>query len=97
MDWFSKSLFPKIALDVSMLGSIMEEQLSLRMQQLDLIYSQSRILYEIIPHTLRPSADPTKPLLRPHVDGVVSSNAMVNSIMGQLNQFVFIIKPIKST
>ena len=50
-----------------------EEEAILRAQQLDLIYSQSGILYEIISEALRPTHDVEKPKPGPHVDGVVGS------------------------
>ena len=40
---------------------------------MDLIYSQSGILYEIIPKAPRPSHEAEKPKPRPHADGVVGS------------------------
>ena len=47
-----------------------EEQAIFRAQELDLIYAQSGLLYEIIPNALRSSFDPkVKP--GPHVDGIV--------------------------
>jgi len=42
-------------------------------QHLELIYSQSGILYDIIPHDPRPSTHPKKPNPRLHADGVVGS------------------------
>ena len=59
-----------------------------------MIYSQSSILYEIIPHSLRPSMDPTKPPLGPHTNGVVNSSDLINSITGQLNQISFQANPL---
>ena len=50
-----------------------EEESILKVQQLDLIYSQSRILYEIIPEAPRPTHDAEKPKPGPHADGVVGS------------------------
>jgi hypothetical protein len=51
-------------------------------QHLDLIYSQLGTLYDIIPHAPRPSIDPMKPNLGPHVNGVVGfvSHASVNQL-----------------
>ena len=40
---------------------------------MDLIYSQSGILYEIIPKAPRPTHDAEKPNPGPHADGVVGS------------------------
>ena len=50
-----------------------EEEAILRAQQLDLIYSQPWILYEIIPKAPRPTHDAEKPKPGPHADGVVGS------------------------
>ena len=59
--------------DVSTSGVTNEEEAILRAQQLDLIYSQSRILYEIIPEAPRPTHDVEKPKPGPHADGVIGS------------------------
>ena len=61
LEWFLKSLFPYISKDVSTSGVTIEEEAILRAQQLDLIYSQSGILYEIIPEAPRPSHEAEKP------------------------------------
>ena len=64
-----------------------EEQAIFRAQELDLIYDQSRILYEIIPNALRSSFDPKiKP--GPHVDGIVgcTSAKPVDSVVKQVSQ-----------
>ena len=48
-----------------------EEEAILRDQQLDLIYSDSGILYEIIPEAPMPTHDVEKPKPGPHANGVV--------------------------
>ena len=65
-----------------------EEEAILRAQQLDLIYSQSGILYEIIPEALRPTHDVEKPRLGPHVDVVVGSvkSPTVESLAKQIHK-----------
>ena len=65
-----------------------EEEAILRAQQLDLIYSQSGILYEIIPEAPRPSHKAEKPKPGPHADGVVGSvnTPTVESLTKQLHQ-----------
>ena len=60
-DWFTKSLLPPIARDVSMGGAITEEQAIARAQYLDLAYSQSGTLYDLIPHAPHPTKDPSRP------------------------------------
>ena len=65
-----KLLFPYIAKDVSTSGVQNEEQAIFTAQELDLIYAQSSLLYEIIPNTPHSSFDPkVKP--GPHADGIV--------------------------
>ena len=49
-DWFTKSLLPPIAHDVAMGGAVTEEQAISHAQYLDLVYSQSGTLYDLIPH-----------------------------------------------
>ena len=48
--WFTKSLFPPIAKDVAMARAITEDQGIHHDQHLDLIYSQSGTLYDLIPN-----------------------------------------------
>ena len=52
---------------------VTEEQEISRTQYLDLVYSQSKTLYDLIPQAPRPSTDPTKPPPENLVDGVVGS------------------------
>ena len=66
-------MFPPIAWDVAMGGSITEEQAISRAQYLNLVYSQSRTLYDLIPQAPRPSTDPTKPSAEVPIDGIVGS------------------------
>ena len=53
-----------------------------------MIYSQSRILYEIIPEAPRPTHDAEKPKPGPHADGVVGSvdSTTVETLKKQLHQ-----------
>ena len=50
LEWFLKSLLPYIMKDDSTSGVQNEEQEIFRAQELDLIYAQSGLLYEIIPN-----------------------------------------------
>ena len=64
-----------------------EEQAIFRVQELDLIYAQSGLLYEIIPNALHSSFDPrVKP--GPHDDGIVgfASAKLVDSVAKQVSQ-----------
>ena len=73
LEWFLKSLLPYIFKDVSASGITNEEEAILKAQQLDLIYSQFGILYEIIPDAPWPTHSVEKPKPVPHADGVVGS------------------------
>ena len=72
-DWFTKSLFPPIARDVAMGGVFTEEQAISRAQYIELVYSQSGTLYNLIPQAPRPSTDLAKPLAETPIDGFIGS------------------------
>jgi hypothetical protein len=72
-EWFTKSLLPQIARDVAMGGVVTEEEDIARAQYLDLVYSQSSTLYELIPNATRVTIDPSKPSSTSHTDGIISS------------------------
>jgi hypothetical protein len=75
VEWFTKSLISPISYDVSMGGIITEEQVISRPQYLDLIYSQTGMLYDLIPDAPHSSTNinPT-PLVSSHaVDGVIGT------------------------
>ena len=65
-----------------------EEEAIPRAQQLDLIYSQSGILYEIILEAPRPTHDAEKPKHIPHANGVVGfvKYPTIESLAKQLHQ-----------
>jgi hypothetical protein len=62
-----------IACDVSMGGVVTEEQAISRAQYLDLVYSQTDTLYDLILDAHRPSTNPTPtpPIASHVVDGVI--------------------------
>jgi hypothetical protein len=70
VDWFTKSLFPCIARDVTMGGEVTEEQSISHAQYLELVYSQSSTLYDLISHSPHPTYDPSKPP-QTHSDGII--------------------------
>jgi hypothetical protein len=72
LEWFLKSLLPYISKDVSTFEVKSKEEVIFKSQQLDLIYAQSRMLYEILPNASRSNYDP-KQKLGPHVDGIIGS------------------------
>ena len=60
VDWFTKSLLPPIAHDVSMGSDATKEQVISHAQYLVLVYSQFGTLYELIPNAPRPTNDPPR-------------------------------------
>ena len=73
--WFTKSFIAPIARDIAMGGCITKKKAIAHAQYLDLVYSQSNTLYELLPNALRPSSDPTtseSPAVPP-VDEVIGS------------------------
>jgi hypothetical protein len=72
-EWFTKSLLPQITHDVAMGGVVTKEEAIARAQYLDLVYSQSGTLYELIPNATRDTNDPSKPSSASHADGVIGS------------------------
>ena len=54
-------------------GVVTKEQAISQDQYLDLVYSQSGTLYDLIPQDPRPSTDPAKPPAKVPVDGIVGS------------------------
>ena len=74
-------------MDVSTSGFQNKEQAIFRAQELDLIYAQFGLLYEIIPNAPRSSFEPkVKP--GPHVDGIVGcmSTKPMDSVVQQVIQ-----------
>jgi hypothetical protein len=67
-----KSLFPYISKDVSTSGVTCEEEAIFKYQQLDLIYSQYGMVYEIIPNAPQSNYDPRQNL-GPRADGIIGS------------------------
>ena len=55
-----------------MMGPWLEEQAIHAAQQLDLIYSQSRLLYSILPNAPQPRVDLNKPPPSAHADSMIS-------------------------
>jgi hypothetical protein len=75
VEWFTKSLIGPITLDVAMGGVVTEEHVISRAQYLDIVYSQTRTLYDLIPDAPLPSTNPTpKPPTTSHaIDGVIGT------------------------
>jgi hypothetical protein len=70
-EWFTKSLLPSITRYVSMGGAVTEEETIARAQYLDLVYSQSVTLYELLLNFAWANADPSKLSSSSHADGVI--------------------------
>jgi hypothetical protein len=73
LEWFLNSLVPCVSKDVVTSNFFSEEEAIMRAQHLELIYSQSGLLYEILPDAPRLTFDKTKQNYGPHVDGIVGS------------------------
>jgi hypothetical protein len=73
--WFTKSLIGPIAHDISMGGVSTEEQVISRAQYLDLVYSQTGTLYDLILDAPHPYTNPTPtpPMASHAVDGVIDT------------------------
>jgi hypothetical protein len=54
-------------------GVVTEEEAITRAQYLDLVYSQSGTLYELIPNATHATNDPSKPSSISYTDGVIGS------------------------
>jgi hypothetical protein len=88
LEWFLKSLVPQLSKDVTTSGVFSEEDAIMRAQQLELIYSQSGLLYEILPDAPRSILDKTRQRVGPHADGIVGSaqTKPVEQLTKQLQQ-----------
>jgi hypothetical protein len=73
LEWFLKSLVPQLSKDVATSGVFSEEEAIMRAQQFELIYSQSGLLYQILPEAPRSILDKTRQRAGPHADGIVGS------------------------
>ena len=70
-DWFTTSFFNQIAKDISMGACVTEEQAIADAQYLDLVYSQTGTLYDILPDAPRPGT--SKARETPSIDGIIGS------------------------
>lgn len=79
--WFTKSFITKIIKDIVMGGCVTEEQAITHDQYLDLVYSQSDTLCDLLPDAPRPSTYPTssKPAETPPIDGIIRLVAQTSS------------------
>jgi hypothetical protein len=74
LEWFLKYLVPQLSKDIATLGVFYKQDTIMRAQKLELIYSQSGLLYEIFPDAPHPILDDTRQRVGPHADGIVFSS-----------------------
>ena len=88
LEWFLKSLVPQLSKDVTTSRVFSEEDAIMRAQQLELIYSQSSLLYEILPNVPCSILDKSRQRARPHADGIVglTQTKPVEKLTKQLQQ-----------
>jgi hypothetical protein len=81
-------LVPQLSKYVATLGVFSEEEVIMREQQLDLIYSQSGLLYKVFPDASWSILDKNRQRSRPCVDGIVGSVQMksIDQLLNQLQQ-----------
>jgi hypothetical protein len=74
-EWFTKLFVNDIGCDITMGGVVTEEQAISCAQYLDLIYSQTRTLYDLLPDLPRPSTSTTSttPAASHAADGVINT------------------------
>ena len=82
-----------------MSGAVTEEYVIRRTQHLDLIYSQSGTLYDIIPQAPRPSNDKPQNAPGHHADGVIGfvSDSTISQVIRQLGQLAITDNPTLTT
>ena len=81
--WCLKSLRTNICKYFIMMGAWSKEKAILRSQLLDLIYSQSSMIYKILPNAPQAQMDPLKETLGPHANGFINSTvSQVTRSMG---------------
>jgi hypothetical protein len=88
LEWFLKSLVPQLSKDIAMSGVFSEEEVIMRAQQFELIYSQSGLLYKVFPDVPWSILDKTRHKSGPHADGIVGSTQVkpTNQLSNQLQQ-----------
>jgi hypothetical protein len=86
LEWFLRSLVPVVSKDIATSEVFSEEEVIMRVEQLELIYSQSGLLYDILPYVLRSILDKDKQKYGPHYDGIMGL-AQRNSTDPLSNQF----------
>jgi hypothetical protein len=80
-EWFTKSFVNKIGKEIAMGGVVTKEQAISHAQYLDLVYSQTGTLYDLLPDLPRPgtSSASTAPVASHAADGVIGNTTAVAS------------------
>jgi hypothetical protein len=86
LEWFLKSLVNFVAKDITTSRVFLEEEVIMRVQKLEWIYSQSNMLYEIFLDAPWSILNKAKKKFGPHADGILGST-QVNSIDLLSNKF----------
>jgi hypothetical protein len=75
VEWFTKSFVNEIGKDIAMGGVVTEEQAISLAQYLDLVYSQTGTLYDLLPELPHPgtSSTSTTPAASHAADGVIGT------------------------
>jgi hypothetical protein len=89
LEWFLKSLVPHLSKHIAMSGVFSEEEAIMRYQQLELIYSQCGLLYEVFPNAPWYILDKIRHKSGTHVDGIIGSSQAkpTDQLLNQLQQF----------
>jgi hypothetical protein len=89
LEWFLKSLVPQLSKYIVMSGVFSEEDAIMRAQQLELIYSQSSLLYEILPDAPHSILDKTRQRVGSHANGIVglAQTKPIEKLTKQLQKF----------
>jgi hypothetical protein len=88
LEWFLKSLVSCVSKDVANSIVFYEEEAIMRDQQLELIYSLSDMIYDILHDASWSTIDLTKLKARPHADGIMGSakNNPIDKLSNQMQQ-----------
>jgi hypothetical protein len=90
LEWLLKSFVPQLIKDVATSGVFSKEEAIMRAQQLELIYSQSSLLYKVFPDVQRSILDKARHKSGPHADGLVGSVEAnpIDQLSNQLQQIL---------
>jgi len=89
LEWFLNYLVPQLSKDIATSGVFSEEEAIMRAQQLELIYSQSGLLYKVFPDAPWSILNKARKIFGPHADGIVGSaqTNLIDQLSNKLQQF----------